>query len=347
MSIVVLVGDVHHSDRSPSSCTDSYNDDLLDLWDEVHKVATKVKACAIIQAGDLFHIKTPSRNSHKLVLSVISKFSTMPCPVFVVPGNHDLLADRMESLWETQPLGVVLSSGAAHLLSGWSDSPSVLGKPVYASNALIPEIPAPVYGVPWLQTWNHTDQSVRDQGVAEALADFRSRFDGTVPMLIVTHAPFYPPGQESPYESYRTADFAQAALGADYWNISVYYGHIHEAHGVYRSNKVKFANAGALSRGSLHEYNLTREVSVTLWDTVSGGFQIVPIPHKPASEVFRIEEAAKVKASQVELDSFLESIGQATIKITSTEAVLAHVLTLGLDDEVVKIIETLLAEAGK
>ena len=69
---------------------------------------------------------------------------------------------------------------------------------------------------------------------------------------------------------------------------SVFYGHVHEPHGVYEAGGVTFCNNGALSRGSLHEYNLTRQVGCTLWDSETGEFEFVPLDAKPASEVFRL-----------------------------------------------------------
>lgn len=47
----------------------------------------------------------------------------------------------------------------------------------------------------------------------------------------------------------------------------VYYGHIHENHGAYRSAGMWFCNQGAISRGSLHESTLKRAPGVTLYDS--------------------------------------------------------------------------------
>jgi DNA repair exonuclease SbcCD nuclease subunit len=283
---------------------------------------------AVVQAGDLFHSKIPGRTSHRTIRRTLEWVQSYDCPVFVVAGNHDQANDRLDSVGDTQPLGVVLRGGA-HLLHGWADRD-------------LPDVRLPLYGIPWLQEWNDRDSetggpsNTARSAVAAALADWRSRWDGSVPALIVTHAPFYPPGLELEFEYFPTPLFAQMVGGAG----SVFAGHVHESHGQYVTEGVRFCNHGALSRGSLHEYDLTRELAVTLWDTSTGQFTRVPLAHKPADQVFRLVEVAEVKSRQVDLDAFLAGIGQSQLEITSVEAVLAHVRGLGLGADV----ETTIAE---
>jgi len=317
----LLVNDIHLSDRPPSSCTDTYNDDLFDLLGEVGALAGQRQSRAVILAGDVFHLKTPTRTTHRTVRRFIETLRSWPCPTLIVPGNHDMQHDRLDSLDETQPLGVVFASGAAHLLHGWS-----------AVDAGI--IPDPVYGVPWLMRF-------ADDLVADAFADWRSRLDGGVPALVVAHAPLYRPGLELPYEFYPAEAWAKAMDG----HGTVHYGHVHEAHGEYTVGGVRFSNPGALSRGSLHEHNLTRQVAIGAWTPGSPAVEHLVLPHKPASEVFRLAETAKTAAAQLSLDAFLDSIGQTRIEITSIEAVLAHVRSLQLGPDLEAVIAELLETA--
>lgn len=326
MAKYMLMGDLHLSDRPPSSCTDTYLDDIFGILEETVKLAGELRIDAVIWAGDVFHHKTPGRTTHKTVHRLIDLARTYPCKVYVVPGNHDMLNDRFDSLDETQPLGVVLASGAVELLYHWMLPTERLDKEGWLD---------PVYGVPWLM---HFD----DMTVSEALCDFREDPEEEYPHhLVVAHAPLYPPGQELKYEFYPTAQWATAMGGTG----SVYYGHVHEPHGIYDSNGVTFCNAGAISRGSLHEHNLTREVSVAIWDSETGLFEIVPVPHKPASEVFRLQEVGEATTAQLKLDGFLSSIGQARISITSIESVMEHLRTLDLDEDLVAVAHELLREA--
>ncbi len=311
------MGDIHLSDRAPSSCTDSYQEDIFDILEEIGRIASERGSDGIIWAGDIFHHKTPGRTSHKTIIDLIDIVNTFTCPVWVVPGNHDMLHDRLDSIAHTQPLGVVLASGAVRILNGW------MGIDRFE----------PVYGVPWLQHFT-------DDTVTAALATYRAH-PADRPLLVVTHAPLYPPGQELVHEFYPAENWAEAMAH----HGCVYYGHVHEPHRWYRTAGVTFCNAGAISRGSLHEHNLTREVQIAAWNSQTGIFDLITVPHKPASEVFRLVEAKETRTAKAELTQFLESIGAASIAITSVEAVMTHVRTLGLSPDVERTILTLLEEA--
>lgn len=315
MAEYLLYGDLHLSDRAPSSCTDDYLDDLFDILDHIGGLAAEREAAAVVCAGDYFHVKTPGRTSHRTVQRVIRLLQVYPCPMLIVPGNHDMLCDRLDSIDETQPLGVVLAAGAAQLLHGW--------------HGLLP-----LYGVPWLQ--HFTDDSVR--GALAAYVGHKPH--GAAHTLVVTHAPLYPLGQELPYENY-PADRWAAAMDN---HGAVYYGHVHEHHGIHHAAGVTFCNPGALSRGSLHEHNLTRQVQVATWDDTTGLFDLVPVPHKSAAEVFRLADAAKVRTAQATFDRFLDGIGEVRIEITSVEAVMAQIRAKQLGDRVEAVILQLLEE---
>lgn len=326
MAEYLLLGDIHLADRPPSSCTEDYLDDLFALLEETVALALQRQVTAVIWAGDIFHFKTPGRTTHRTVRRLIDHARTYPCPVCVVPGNHDLTNDRLASLDETQPLGVVLASGAVHVLDRWMLPTERLDRDGWLD---------PLYGVPWLGTFT-------DDTVQAALAEYRDDPGDAEHHLVVTHAPLYPPGLELPYEHYPTRAWA-AAMGG---HGSVYYGHIHEPHGIYTVDGVTFCNPGALSRGSLHEHNLTRAVSCAAWDSTTGEFEIIPLPHKPAAQVFRLAEAGQARSAQVELDRFLDSIGQTRIEITSIESVVAHIRSLRLGAAVEALVEELLIETG-
>jgi len=322
LSKYLIINDVHLTNENshPASCTSSYTDDLFDLLYQANELAADRKCSAIIQLGDFFHIKTPGRNSHALVQRAIRWAADCYVPVWIVPGNHDLLNDRLESLHEGQPLGVMYSSGRVFIADRY-----LSGKP-------------PVYGIPWQMYWD-AEPSVADQAVKEALKHFKP---SDTPQLIVTHAPFFPPGANPAYEHYSTEKFARLVNPDGKANVQVVYGHIHDWHGQYVVNGVRFCNFGALSRGSLTESNLTRPVGVTIWDSITGSFEFVELKAKPASEVFRIKEIEEVKTTQLKLDEFLASVGQSRIEVTTVESVMDKIRVLKLGKDFERIVEELL-----
>jgi DNA repair protein SbcD/Mre11 len=312
---ILTVNDIHLSDRPPSSCTEAYTEDLLDLLGQTVAEAVSRDVDAVVWTGDVFHSKAPSRNSHRLVQKAIGIGHAYGRPWYIVPGNHDLQHDRLASIHETQPLGVLYRAGAK-MLRGWE------------LNGL------PLYGVPWQQEWS-------DEAVGEALREWREagRYGAA---LVCAHAPLYPPGHELPYEYYDTVMWSQAMGNRG----SCVYGHVHERHGVYQVNDVTFCNPGALSRGSLHEYNMTRPVQVAVWDSSDGSFSEVQLTAKPAEEVFRLREKQRITDASGKLDEFLAQVGSTRLAVLSSESVLEHVRQLGLDPAVAEEVRELLDWAG-
>lgn len=337
MSKFLLLNDVHLTNENshPASCTSSYTDDLFDLLYQAIDVAHRYECRAIIQLGDFFHIKAPGRNSHALVQRALRWADHGNIPKYIVPGNHDLSNDRLESLNEGQPLGVMFDSGKVQRAEGYLLVKSPKGK--YDSSAEM----FPIYGIPWQTHWD-AEQSVADSAVKEALSDFEPK---DTPQLIVTHAPFFPPGVNPAYEHYSVEKFSRYVNPSGKSNVQVIYGHIHDLHGEYVVNGVRFANYGALSRGSLTESNLTRPVGVTIWDSISGTFEFIPLEAKPAEEVFRVKEIEEVKTTQLKLDEFLTSVGQSSIEITSIESVLDKIRSMKLGKDIERVVEELLTNA--
>lgn len=317
MAKYLLMADLHLSDRPPSSCTERYNDQIFEILQATVTLADDLAGLeAVIWAGDIFHHKTPGRTSHQTVRRAIEIAQKYPCELWIVPGNHDLSNDRLASIDEGQPLGTLLASGAARLLMGQA-------------------LDHPLFGIPWLGRFT-------DDVVHAALAGYRAHHERhpDFKQLVVTHAPLYPPGFELPFEYYSVYDWS-AAMGH---KGSVYYGHIHEAHGIYNTDGVTYCNPGAISRGSLHEHNLTRTPSCAVWDSAAGDFEIIALPADSADQVFRLDEAIVAKDEKLRLDTFLDAVSATRIEITSTESVVAHVRTLGLADAVTDTVISILED---
>lgn len=310
-SKVLLVGDIHLLDKAPRNCTESYTDDILDILAFTAELEKKLSLDAVVWAGDVFHHKQPSRTSHRLVLRAIEavkKYNRL----LIVTGNHDVSADRLETVSEQQPLGVLFEAGAEEL-NGWD------------ARGL------PLYGVPWQQRW------YEEGAVEEAFNGFKN---STPPAgeknyslsqsLVVTHASLFPPALRSEimYESLDAHEVARS-MGNE---GSIYYGHIHDYHGIYEVDGVTFCNPGAISRGSLTESNTTRGVKAALW-TPENGFLEIDLPHKPATEVFRIQEAIQEKSKKISDERFLTEVGHTKLEISSTASVISYIR--GLDPETV------------
>lgn len=338
---IMLSADHHLSDRPPSSCTETYQDDLFDLMEQALHVGIRFGVDVWCWAGDTFHVKAPSRVSHRLVHRACTFIEQAAIeaefPIAILAGNHDISNDRVETVWQTQPLGMLYRAGAMEL-NGWFHD-------------------LPIYGVPWLQGYGeYTEES--DDAVGDALAGYRDQVfnkgTGSMTPLVVAHAPLYPEGKELKYEYFPVERWAEAMGATRGGRHRVFYGHVHEPHGTYGwygaderfgDFDVKFCNNGALSRGSLHEYNLTRQVGVTIYDTDTAEFDFVPLRARPAEEVFRLQEKQQVTDLQGRLDDFLAGVGGASLEVMSAESVIAHIQALDIPRAVIDLAEELITEA--
>ena len=320
MTKIICVGDIHVMDRPPANATESYTDDIIDMLFWINGYAADQGADAIVWAGDIFHHKQPSRTSHALVLKmirVIEDARRLGVPLYAVTGNHDISNDVLASVPEKQPLGVLYAAGLQELV-GWHPT-------------------LPLYGVPWRQDWTTSESSAHEafEGWRQSSGPIIGEEDIVDPIdistaLAVTHAPIYPPGDAEkqlfelvPTKGDTGISVAMGGMGF------LYYGHIHEDHGVFEVEGVTYANMGAISRGSLHEYNLERQIKIAVWEQLGdyAEFREVVVPHKPAAEVFKLAEATEAKEDKISLDEFLSAVGTSTLNISSTGSVVEHIRT--------------------
>ena len=236
----LLIGDIHLSVRPPSLRHSTYVDEILDKVAWCVQLAASRKVDVIISAGDVFHVKSPSRTTHGLVQRTHEVLTAADIPVLVVPGNHDMQHDRLDSL-DSQPLGALCRMRGIEMLIGGHES-------------------LPVFGLPYLQNW--ADDLYGWMAQWQEFADKHWLGQDEFPLL-VTHAPIFPSDEDPPYETIDAADWAELMGNKG----AVYHGHIHTPSGFYVEGGVWLANMGALSRGSLHESSLKRTPAVTLYDS--------------------------------------------------------------------------------
>lgn len=300
-SKVLILNDLHLRDRPPRNCSDAYLEDIFNILKFTAQLEKALNLDAVIWAGDIFDHKMPSRSSHRLVLRTIEIVKAYR-RLLILPGNHDISNDRLESIEEQQPLGVLYEAGAERL-EGWAPG-------------------LPVFGIPWQQRWEEPGL------LEEVFTGYRlaEKFGGLElsKSLVVTHASIFPPG-EAPgvYESLDPSDIA-AAMG----NIGyLEYGHIHDYHGVYEVDEVTFCNLGAISRGSLTESNQNRGIHAALW-TPEDGFLEIDLPHLPAEEIFLLEQASQLKDKKISDERFLEEVGSTRLEVSSIAGVVSHIMSL-------------------
>ena len=309
---LMMVGDLHVSDRAPSTRTESYTDDIMAKLNGIADMARVENVDAVVFVGDIFHSKIPKRTSHELVERVMVALEKMR-QVIIVPGNHDY--DK------ANPINI---------------HKGPLGPVSMMSNVTLIGVPGQI--------------SIKVKGLE--IAGFREEQDlyqFPAAPIVVAHAAIFPEGQKPEvWEAWEASEVAEAYLPLSSGHPKlIWYGHIHEPHGVYDVGTVNhdegmaytitFANLGAVSRGSMFEpdHDRTPQVGVVTWDVEVIDSRIVSdeatfeieayniLAARPAEEVFRLTEVTQERQDEADRSEFIDALRLAELAVVSVEAMVA------------------------
>ena len=279
----ILLNDVHLSHRGPQSRLDDWQEAIFGKLAQVTKVAVKVQARAVCIAGDVFHHK--SRIAYHTVLRLMLwalDLQQQGIDVLVIPGNHDEVHDRLDSI-DSQPLGLLFASGAFTDVS--------LRAKRYTVDAGHAGNDVTVVGLPYpdaltLENFQKTIEPRGQGGRALLMAHcFATSAGGTY-----FGQPIHPYSalMHLPYDVF-------------------HFGHDHSDHGVAQSETGQFfVNIGSLSRGSLSQDDLKREVKIALVDfaeTVT--VRQIKLKVAATSEVFDLALKAQKDRESKEVEAFV------------------------------------------
>jgi DNA repair exonuclease SbcCD nuclease subunit len=326
MTKLLIVNDVHIADHPPIGRTDSYCEDILAKLVEVGELVSKLDVTAVVLTGDLLHIKRAPHVSHALVQRLIDLFRAYPCPVYVLPGNHDLSEEGLASL-SRQPLGVLIKAGVLI--------------PLGADDRTITQAEAGVFLV--ARPFDAARDADADYYALTAKERASLETVGPHTTIVVTHGSLVPPGEVRPYPSV-AADFI------DFKGIDLILGsHIHEHMGVHEIGKGYFANLGSLGRIARTAGSMMREVVcllVTVTDAGKLAFEEVPITSaRLASEVF-IAAGAGEEIDVFGAEGFADKIIDALNVEEMSVADLIAAYAADLPDGVKRRLEHYLSNAG-
>ncbi len=285
--------DIHLSDKTPVSRKDNWKETIFNKIRQVGKLAEKHNAVAVLDGGDFFDIKSPSRNSHELVREVIDIHKEYPCPVYANVGNHDCVYGDYAFLPQ-QPLGVLFSSGCFERLY---DEHEV----TFEENG----VKVRVVGIPY-------------HGVEYDMERFKSIKKGDEDWLVcIAHVLASEKGG-SMFEGEDIVKYADLTdLDPDVWC----FGHWHKNQGITNISHTRqqwVVNIGSLSRGSLTQDNLDRIPCVALMEFDKEGIHLVEIPLEieDAEEVFDIEKRLQ---EQVREDTMTQLVSTIQDRLQSTQ----------------------------
>ena len=274
------------SDRSPVSWKGDYPAEIWSSLEQIGDLARKHGVTAVLDGGDYFHVKAPSKNSHAIVAKSAAIHAAYPCPTWCIEGNHDVKHNNLDTISE-QPLGVLFESGAFRHLR----------EEVFSDG----DIQVRVVGMPYDPNRSLADiQAVRKQSG-----------DTHLVMLVHALASENPPAHVEDFFGepvFRYADFVVDG-GPDV----VCLGHWHRDQGIVEVQGRMFVNQGAVSRGALVRENLERIPKVALLEFLTDGVEVTPLPLKvaPALEEFDLERKERLEQERRNIDHFVEMMTSA------------------------------------
>lgn len=298
---LLFFGDLHIADRPPGGRVDDYMHTILNKLEAIAQLCEKYKVEYALGTGDILHVKQSNRVSDALRQQLITAFKRFPCPVYVVPGNHDLGPDGLESL-SRQPLGTLEKAGAVHLLL---EMELCIEEGDKSSQCWVVPRPynAAAEGV-------HDGQT--DPSYYSLIEEERARMEKAAPrrpVIGLAHGSIVGPGDSRPYPWVNVDKIP----GIEEYDLLIS-GHLHECLGVVQVGKTLFANPGSIgrTRRDIASYARTVEVLVVNIDAAGLTVEEVPLPGvAPALEVFgkrEAEDAPDLPAD--EISQFVDMLGE-------------------------------------
>jgi len=300
VSEVVLVwrSDAHNSDQPPQSRTDDWNKTILGKLVQVGEVAREVEADGVLDGGDNFHIKSPTRNSHRMSNDVAHAHREYPCPVYATVGNHDVKYGEIGYLGES-PLGTLFETGCYQRL--YDEHEAVFEKG---------GIKVRVVGIPF-------------HGVKYDMNRFTTIVKGDEDWLVaVVHCLASPKGGEmfAGEDILKYADLANMAPDV------FAFGHWHKNQGIQTVGGKHFVNIGSLSRGALIQDDLERIPACAILRFTKTDFTADerPLKVQDAMEVFDVEGRVRAEGRTLSVEAFMDSL-EDTLVTTETTSLLEEI----------------------
>lgn len=278
----ITANDIHISDTGPRSRIDDFKASILNKISQMRSACNKLGADAALLAGDLYNLKTPTKNSHKLNQDLIREFSQFSCPRYAIEGNHDLTGNHLESIRE-QPLGVLFADRSLIQLRH-----EIIEKDGHKISLV---------GIPFREDFDPKNLEIPDKG-------------DCIAQICLIHAYTAPtPGMLFKERIFGYKEFTH--LSPDIFVI----GHYHIDQGIQEVDGKHFINLGSLSRGTLTEEEINHQpqigfIKVVVDDegNVSRNVQSIKLKVKPASEIFDLDKREEEKKETQDIELFVEKL---------------------------------------
>lgn len=232
----IVTGDLHYRGTNPRARLDNFQEALTKKIYEVYGLAVLHGAKAIIIPGDVFDGPSPGWGTASELGMIMQ---AAPCPVLVIPGNHDVWGGNPGSKYRT-PFGMLARLGIIYDVSEdvfeWSKDGNVV--PVFVTgHGFTVETDTELGKKQFNPWWNTESEAIQVHVVHSMLMDHSPGFEMRHTLIS------------------QVETTAQVIIS----------GHEHIGFGIHRRDDgVLFINPGALCRLSAHHEEIARRVQVAL-----------------------------------------------------------------------------------
>jgi hypothetical protein len=249
---------------------------------------------AVLFLGDIFHLK---RVQLSYLMDCITVFRQFQCPTYTIVGNHDIYYEDLRSL-RRSPLGILTAAGSLKILGSLSTTDNSFYAEAYhyGNNSLAPSVDPATY-----------------------------RF-----RLALAHA-FW--GQMFDMRENNIEVVSPRNPNVSKWS-AIALGHDHVPYPTESKQGPLILRPGSLSRGSLHSYQLVRDVSYdVLTIAKDGSFQHsrCTVPVAPADEVM-VKDFTPTKDITQRMKDFMVRLSNSDVNQTEDVYTLLEKATSNSDE---------------
>lgn len=290
---ILNVTDSHGTMNSPESRTDQYYVSFLKKLAEFAYATKYFKADMVIHTGDLFHIPRPSDRFVGMVAEILK---SIECPVYVVPGNHDIDGYNISTIDYTK-LGLLAKSGVINILCR--------AKPLSVYDS-VNDLNIAISGQEYyagIDEQNPNDFLMHNPDMNKA--DFA---------ILAVHGYVTPTAQHPNIKHTMIRDIQTDS------NV-ILSGHFHQSFSVIRDDGIGFFNPGSMMRIEQTEYNRTNvpqygilDITVDDTDAIVYDYNLLPFKtSQPGASIFNFAAKTKQKAYGITLGGFKTSISNTMV----------------------------------
>lgn len=262
------IGDQHGDVTGPARRTDNYVETWFSKMEEIRQIAIDRECHGVIYTGDMIDRPNGAKVPYWFTNRLIDHFASYSNDIVLMAGlgNHDIVGNWQS--WNRQPIGAVVRAGRL--------------KPLWVESVRLPYVE--VSSTPYDDDQDLPENRLKTYGIDRLAGLFH---------IHVVHSTLLPNGMSLPISYTTPAILAETVPRKQLADLYVG-GHIHDDLGRFGEAPVDCVNFGALTRGTIAESDLTRQVAVGLLEitkNVTSGFtlKVSRLPLKtarPVSEVF-------------------------------------------------------------